>query len=91
MGKRKKNSNRNVGFYLTLTVSVLLVIGGFFVPPMGVIDGSVLQAVGLLLAFGSVSMLPDIIRSSKHAKITTGSTTIEVSRKAAQECEVKND
>ena len=37
-------------FYINLTLSILLIAGGFVCPPMGVIDGSVLTAVGLLLA-----------------------------------------
>ena len=32
-------------------VSVGLIVGGFFTPPMGVVDGSVLTAVGELLLF----------------------------------------
>lgn len=38
-------------FYVTLIVSIALIVGGFIVPPMGMIDGSVLTAVGLLLMF----------------------------------------
>ena len=38
-------------FAICFFVSVGLIIGGFFVPPMGVIDGSVLTAVGELLLF----------------------------------------
>ncbi|MDD7630671.1 MAG: hypothetical protein SOY43_09050 [Parabacteroides sp.] len=37
-------------FYITLITSILLIIGGFICPPMGIIDSSVLTAVGLLLA-----------------------------------------
>lgn len=38
---------------LTL-VSIGLIVSGFLVPPLGVIDGSVLTACGLLLAWGVV-------------------------------------
>ena len=48
-------------FHLTLTLSVLLIVGGFFCPPMGVIDSSVLTAVGLLLAFATLSQVPSFI------------------------------
>ena len=40
-----------VTFIVCFFVSVGLIVGGFFVPPMGVIDGSVLTAVGELLLF----------------------------------------
>ena len=38
-------------FYVTLVVSICLIVGGFFVTPPGVIDGSVITSVGLLLMF----------------------------------------
>lgn len=70
---------RSVAFWICLVASVLLIVGGFFVPPMGVIDGSVLQAVGLLLGFGTIGMIPEIIKSAKNAKVTTaGGTQIEI-------------
>ena len=31
-------------FYLTLAIGLLLIVGGFLLPPMGIIDGSVLTA-----------------------------------------------
>ena len=47
-------------FYLTFAISLLLIIGGFLLPPMGIIDGSVLTAVGELLMFGVLAQLPAI-------------------------------
>ena len=38
-------------FLVSFFVSVGLIVGGFFVPPMGVIDGSVLTAIGEILLF----------------------------------------
>ena len=40
-----------ITFAICFFVSVGLIVGGFFVPPMGVIDGSCLTAVGELLLF----------------------------------------
>ena len=48
-------------FYLNLVVSIALIVGGFFVPPVGVIDGSVLTAVGLLLMFSVIEKIPEAI------------------------------
>ena len=31
-------------FYINLSVSIVLIVGGFLLPPMGIIDGSVLTA-----------------------------------------------
>lgn len=69
-------------FHITLILSIILLVGGFLCPPMGVIDGSVLTAVGLLLAFASLSQLPllaDAIRDGKSFKLTKGDITAEVS------------
>ena len=55
-------------FYLTFAISLLLIIGGFLLPPMGIIDGSVLTAVGELLMFGVLAHLPAIIDAAKNGK-----------------------
>ena len=68
-------------FYLSLAISLLLIIGGFLLPPMGIIDGSVLTAVGELLMFGvlaQVPMLLDAAKNGKSVKISKGDFTAEV-------------
>lgn len=68
-------------FYLNLIVSIALIIGGFFVPPLGVIDGSVLTAVGQLLLFATIAQIPAIIdsaRNGKSIKLTKGDFSAEV-------------
>lgn len=68
-------------FYLTLAISLLLIIGGFLLPPMGVIDGSVLTAVGELLMFGVLAQVPALIdaaKNGKSVKISKGDFTAEV-------------
>jgi hypothetical protein len=47
---------------------------------MGVIDGSVLTAVGILFAFGVLAQIPIIIEVAGYTKISSGNTTIEISR-----------
>ena len=69
-------------FYLTLTISLLLIVGGFLLPPMGIIDGSVLTAVGELLMFGVLAQVPALISAAKNGKsikVTRGNSSIEVS------------
>ena len=69
-------------FYLSLAISLLLIIGGFLLPPMGIIDGSVLTAVGELLMFGvlaQVPMLIDAAKNGKSVKISKGDFSAEVS------------
>ena len=69
-------------FYLTFAISLLLIIGGFLLPPMGIIDGSVLTAVGELLMFGVLAQLPALIdaaKNGKSVKISKGDFSAEVS------------
>ena len=68
-------------FYINLVVSILLIVGGFFCPPMGSIDGSVLTAVGLLLLFSVVEKLPEAIAAGKSVKISKGDASLEVTTK----------
>ena len=65
-------------FYLTLVVSLLLVSGGFLVPPLGVIDGSVITAVGELLMFAVVGRIPEAIKAGRSVKIQKGNFSAEI-------------
>lgn len=65
-------------FYLNLIISIALIVGGFFCPPMGVIDGSVLTAVGLLLMFSVIQRVPDVIKAGRSVKIQKGDFSAEL-------------
>ena len=74
-------------FYVTLAVSLLLITGGFLLPPMGIIDSSVLTAVGELLMFGVMAQVPALISAAKNGKsikLTKGDFTAEVSSSQGQ-------
>lgn len=69
-------------FYINLVTSILLIVGGFICPPIGIIDGSVLTAVGLLLMFALLAQIPRIIeeaRNGKSIKVKKGDFSAEVS------------
>lgn len=70
-------------YRITLVVSILLIVGGFFCPPMGSIDGSVLTAVGLLILFSLIEKLPEAIAAGRSVKIQRGDTSLEVTGKDA--------
>lgn len=60
-------------------ISIGLLVGGFFCPPMGVIDGSVLQATGILLAFAALWVVAHAINErGAHATYEKGDTRIEI-------------
>ena len=68
-------------FYINLSVSIVLIVCGFLLPPMGIIDGSVLTAVGLLLMFGVLAQVPALISAAKNGKsvkISKGDFSAEV-------------
>ncbi len=62
-------------------ISILLIVAGFVIPPAGVIDGSVLSAVGLLLMFSVVEKIPQAIREGRSVKIQKGDFSAEVESK----------
>lgn len=66
-------------FATTFVLSVLLIVGGFFCPPIEVIDGSVLSAVGLLLMFATIDKIPEAIKAGRNLKISKGDFSAEVS------------
>lgn len=66
-------------FRITFVLSVVLIIGGFLVPPMGIIDNSVLTAVGLLLMFATIDRIPEVIKTGKNIKVTKGDFSVDMS------------
>lgn len=51
-----KGETDKIIFFVCLFVSILLAIGGFLAPPTGVIDGSVLTAMGILFGFATLAV-----------------------------------
>lgn len=79
MGKiLKERLMSSLSFWVCLLTSLVLIALGFVVPPMGIIDGSVLTSVGELFGFATLAVVADAIREGYDAKITHGNTTVEV-------------
>lgn len=66
-------------FYINPVVSILLIVGGFLVPLVGIIDGSVLTAVGLLLMFSVIEKVPEAIKAGRNIKLQKGDSSVEIS------------
>lgn len=62
---------------LTLS-SIILIFIGMFCPPMGVIDGSVLIAVGELTGLGALWQLAECINKNIDAKIKIKQVEMEI-------------
>lgn len=65
-------------FYICLVVSICLFIGGFLVPPTGIIDGSVLTACGILLGYSALGIFGRALDEGKIAKFEKGETRVTV-------------
>lgn len=77
--KRKRDCRLCVvTFVVCFIISVGLIIGGFFVPPLGVIDGSVLTAVGELLAFPTLAFGMRAVELGYDLKLQKGGASVEI-------------
>ena len=64
-------------FWICLIVSIDVCITGFILPPTGMIDQSVLTAVGELLGFASIAQIPYLVKDH-NVEIHHGNTSIKV-------------
>ena len=80
--KKNKDITRSticrIIFVVCLATSVMLIVAGFIVPPMGEIDGSVLTAVGELLLFPTIAYGARAIELGYDLKINKNDTNIEI-------------
>lgn len=60
-------------------------VGGFFVPPMGIIDGSVLTAVGELLLFPTLLYGFRAVELGMKVKFQKGETSISIHKEEEEE------
>ena len=76
-------------FVICFFVSVGLIIGGFFVPPMGIIDGSVLTATGELLLFPTLLYAFRALELGYKVKFQKGETSIEFNKATLAKHEIE--
>ena len=72
-------------FTITTIAAISLFVAGFVVPPMGIIDGSVLKAGGLLLGFASVAQVPELARRGTDLKVQHGQTSVTINNPDGKE------
>lgn len=63
-------------FWICLLISLALIVTAFFIPPQGVIDGSVIAATGELFAFAALGTVIDGIEKGRSVSISKGDTTM---------------
>ena len=69
-------------FWVCLVVTLVLMLLGFYLPPMGEISPSVLQAVGWLFGFAALAKFCETAnatgKAGYDAKVQHGDTKIEI-------------
>ena len=78
----KKAILGDVVFWVCLMVTLVLMLLGFYLSPMGEISPSVLEAVGWLFGFAALAKLCDTVnvavKAGYDAKVQHGDTKIEI-------------
>jgi sugar phosphate permease len=69
-----------ITFAVCFFISVALIVCGFIVPPLGVIDPSCLTAVGELLLFPTLLYGYRAVELGLTVKFQKGETSIEISK-----------
>lgn len=91
-----KFNNLSIGDIINFScfaISIIIVVVGFILPPTGVIDSSVLIAVGELGFFSTVSKIPDFVKALKggaEIEIKKGENTIHLTGAEAGEKAAEN-
>lgn len=67
-----------VWFAVTVITAIALICVGFAMPPTGVIDGSVLTAVGELFGFAALAQVPMLVKRGTDVTLSHGQTSIAV-------------
>lgn len=75
---------------LTVT-SVVLVIASFIVPPLGIIDGSALAAVGELTGIGAMWEFSKAINKNINARVKVRELELEINRHKRYGMEMVHD
>ena len=74
---KKRHADKYI-FFVCLAFALMLFTGGFFCPPMGVIDGSVLTAGGILLGFATLGVAGQNLENGNDVKFRHGDTEVKI-------------
>lgn len=80
----KKHVDKYI-FIVCLIISICLFVGGFFVPPLGVIDGSVLTAGGILFGFAALAVAGQNLANGKDVTFRNGDTEVVIEDEAKEQ------
>lgn len=77
----KQAVENNWIFWICLTVSIILILGGALTPPPFVIDNSIFIAVGELFGFAALGAFIKALDAGFTTKIKKGDTHLEIIKK----------
>ena len=81
-----------IGGWISFAVMIFLMVFGFFSPPQGIIDNSILLASSELLGFAVLFKLPNMIKSIRDGRslhIHHNNTDVEVT--SEKDCGCQKD
>lgn len=82
MGKILKSEwESNIWMRILTISSIILIIASFFIPPLGIIDGSILAAVGELEVFGVLWIVFHAIEKGTAASFKKGDVEVDIKEK----------
>ena len=70
---------KNIGFIITYGISLILLVASFILPPMGIIDDSVLKAVAEIFAFAGLLTVIRAIDKKMGIEFHKGDMSLEIS------------
>lgn len=81
-----KDGSRNwkISFYLSQSVSIILILISFFIPPAGVVDSSVFAATGIIAFYPSLYCFYEIMKTGRKANITKGDLSMSVGEEKSE-------
>ena len=77
----KETWESNIWLRILTISSILLIIASFFVPPLGIIDGSVLAAVGEIEALGVLWIVLRAVEKGTAASFKKGDVEVDIIEK----------
>ena len=77
----------NIWMRILTISSILLIIASFFVPPLGVLDGSVLAAVGELEGLGVLWIVLRAVEKGTAASFKKGDVEVDIKEKETKASE----
>lgn len=74
-------------FVAIVIVAVVMLVASFLLPPLGVVDGSVIAAGWLLFAFAASCVVVHAVNKGADATLTKGDITLSVNNPDAHDKE----